>query len=100
MSRYIVQERVERQLVAGYDRPLRQVFGQAYGPVRGGHRTGPIAGFPARYGLGIKPPLSSLDAVRTAVDRLSTWLREQGAEEADIARVAADVISDCEYDLS
>ncbi|MCJ2067827.1 hypothetical protein MKK75_03220 [Methylobacterium sp. J-030] len=85
MSCYLVQERPERQLVAGYDRPLRQVFGRARGIAGTVHRTGPIF---------------SPDTAHTAVARLSDWLREQGAAEADITRVAADLISDCEDDLS
>lgn len=74
MSRHIVFETPDKQLVLGFDRPLRAFFGQLYGR----DRDRVIAGHPTRYGLGIQPFVVTEAQAMEAVDCLLAWARARG----------------------
>ena len=92
MRCYVVEESDGRQIVVGYHRPRRQVFGLVYGDAPNGrNRRGPIGGWPSRTGLGMDPPLTTEAQARQAILLLTAWLRGQAVRPDRIA-LAGDIL--------
>ena len=75
MSRHLLLDRPDRQIVLGYDRMLRSFFGQ----VMRGDRA--IDGWPTKSGLGGRRPVTT--AARKAIDlaELTEWAKARIPEE-------------------
>lgn len=84
MSRHLVVDRPDFQLVVGFDHPLRSFFGQ----VMRGERA--IDGWPTRQGLGMRRPVTAAFEATRDLNLLLTWARERRpqSDPCDAERLA------------
>lgn len=88
MSRHTLIREPNREIVVGFDPPLRAFFGQRFDPSRPADQDEPVAGWPSPRGLGIQPRIESRRQADLALLDLGVWLSDQHVPHDAWARVA------------
>lgn len=94
MSRHVLIDRPELQVVVGFDPPLRYFFGQAFNPDRPNATGSPIDGWPTRYGLGIQPPVESEGRAKVVLASLALWLTKYVSDADAIVAVRDTLLAE------
>ncbi|MGN7122893.1 hypothetical protein [Methylorubrum thiocyanatum] len=77
MSRHILVDRPDCQVVIGFDHMLRSFFGQVFDPSNRRRRDTPVAGWPTGSGLGTRRPPRLCAERDLDVRLLIEWARDQ-----------------------
>lgn len=78
MSRHTLIHEPTREIVIGFDPPLRAFFGQRFNRSLPLDQDDCVAGWPTRHGLGIQPRIETNTEALAAICGLRDWLVEQG----------------------
>ena len=74
MSRHILVREPNREIVVGFDPPLRAFFGQHFDPSRPADQDELVAGWPSPRGLGIQPRVETEEQAEALLRDLADWL--------------------------
>lgn len=81
MSRHLLVDRPDVQIVLGYDHPLHAFFGQRFNPSRKHSEGIAIGGWPTRTGLGVRRFVRSAVEAEKDLRLLFAWARQQQPED-------------------
>jgi hypothetical protein len=76
MSRHILVKEPTREIVVGFDPPLRAFFGQRFDPSRPMDQDELVAGWPSPQGLGIQPRVETEEQADLALLDLGVWMSD------------------------
>lgn len=77
MSRHILVERPDIQVVLGFDHMLRSYFGQVFDPSDSDNEGMAVGGWPTASGLGTRRPVNTYPERNHDLRLLMTWARGQ-----------------------
>ncbi len=81
MSRHLLIDRPDCQVVLGFDHPLQAFFGQIFNPSDKRREGTPVGGWPTRSGLGMRPPVTDHSAVARDLEQLRRWARARQPDQ-------------------
>ena len=93
MSRHLLLDRPDRQIVLGYDHMLRSFFGQVFRP--GDPRREGIAvdGWPTKSGLGTRRPVDNHPEAGRDLNELESWAHRQIIADGTFGPATRDHVS-------
>lgn len=89
MSRHLLLDRPDRQIVLGYDRMLQSFFGQAFHPNDPRREGIAVDGWPTKSGLGCRRPVTTAARKANDLAELTEWAKAQISDEFGSEPMAA-----------
>ena len=77
MSRHLLLDRPDRQIVLGYDHMLWSFFGQVFRPNDKRREGMAVDGWPTKSGLGTRPPVYGHSEAARDLGELEAWAHRQ-----------------------